>query len=108
MIEAPNGPGNLLLCPLYRLHQGGRVARVGCPEGQAFGERRPGRVGGLGDAEVAARLLGVLPELLVGHRVLRRRGDFARAAAASSCSQQVATGPRRHTSATSPGSIVYW
>src|SRR6266699_6368389 len=74
MIEAPNGPGNLLLCPLYRLHQGGRVARVGCPEGQAFGERRPGRVGGLGDAEVAARLLGVLPELLVGQRVLRRRG----------------------------------
>ena len=47
-------------------------------ERQVRREFRPGSVVGLGDAEVLARLLGVLAELLVGHgRVRRRRADQA-------------------------------
>src|SRR6185437_8892379 len=72
--SVPNVPADFLLRPLNRFHHGGRVIRFGRPEGQACRERRPGRVGGLGDAEVFARLLGVLPELLVAERVLGRRG----------------------------------
>src|SRR5205823_14611322 len=37
-----------------------------------------------------------------------RSGDLAKAAAVRSTSQELTTEPRRHTSATSPGSIVYW
>jgi len=35
-------------------------------------------------------------------------GDLAKAAAVRSTSQELTTEPRRQTSATSPGSIVYW
>src|SRR5581483_2483607 len=37
-----------------------------------------------------------------------RSGDLAKAAAVRSTSQELTTEPRRQTSATSPGSIVYW
>ncbi len=37
-----------------------------------------------------------------------RSGDLAKAAAGRSTSQELTTEPRRQTSATSPGSIVYW
>src|SRR5262249_35853170 len=37
-----------------------------------------------------------------------RSGDLAKAAAVRSTSQELITEPRRHTSATSPMSIVYW
>src|ERR1700758_1050531 len=37
-----------------------------------------------------------------------RSGDLANAAAVRSTSQELTTEPRRHTSATSPGSMVYW
>jgi len=44
------------------------LAGFGRRERQPFGERRPGRIGGLGDAESGRRLPRVRPELLVGHR----------------------------------------
>ena len=37
-----------------------------------------------------------------------RSGDLAKAAAVRSTSHELTTEPRRHTSATSPTSIVYW
>jgi len=78
MEQPPGRAADLLLRPLDRRFQVRGVARFGGPERQAFGERRPGRIGRLGDAEVLARLLGALAELLVGQRAgMRRRADDA-------------------------------
>src|ERR1700735_5326255 len=54
----PRAPADLLLRLLHRGHQRRGVVGIRGGERQPLGERRPGRVGGLGDAEVGARLLG--------------------------------------------------
>jgi hypothetical protein len=72
VVQPPGRAADLLLRPLDRRFEVRRVPWFGRPERQALGERRPGRIARLGDAEVGARLFGAFAELLVGQRIGRR------------------------------------
>ena len=74
MEQPPRVPADGLLRGSDRVHQRLRVVRVGGTEREQLLEGVPCLALGLDQPELGDRVLGVLAELLVGRRTVRRRG----------------------------------